>query len=261
MRKLFLVLLLTLSLLLPGCGLVDRIAGEPTQPAVNSNSAVLPKNFIQIGDSFDYYPDLADGHFECTVTDVRVASAQSQCPPKEQFTVPWACGVKDGEEIIFEYEEWFTDGGAFDLGVRLVMVDLTVTNVDAVAWLDNGLLNEDCGYFLDAQAFPTNQIVTLVNLSSVQGTGADRYYFGQGAEHFSRAGEFTEKDIPDTLGTENFAIKIMPGETAAFTVGFIVNGGEDGQPQDPSLWWLGIGNSGGYYVDRGRFIELDLGEE
>lgn len=261
MRKTFLVLLLTLSLLLPGCELVDRTVGKSTSPATNSNTAVLPKNYIQIGDSFDYYPDLADGHFECTVTDVRIISEQSQCPPEKQFTVPWACGVKNGKEITFEYDSWFTEGGAFDLGARLILVDLTVTNVDAVAWLDNGLLNEDCGYFCDAYAFPTNQIVTLVDLSDVQGIDPDRYYFGQGAEYFSLAGEFAEEDIPNTLGTENFAIKIMPGETSSFTIGYIVNGGEDGQPRDPSRWWLGIGNSGGYYVEHGRFIELNLGEK
>lgn len=60
-------------------------------------------------------------------------SEQSQCPPEEKFLDPWALVFQDGKEVSVKYEEWFTDGGAFDLGAQLLLVDLTVTNVDAVA--------------------------------------------------------------------------------------------------------------------------------
>lgn len=260
MIKRFLLLLISLSLLLTGCTLIDQPISDLSQP-VNSSTITLPQNIIQIRDPFDYFPDLANGHFKCTVTDVQVVTEQSQCPQQDYFIVTGVCAYKNGDSISFEYDEWFTEGGAFDLGARLILVDLTVTNVDAVAWLDNGLFNEECGYFNDACAFPTNNIVTLIDLSNVHGSGNDQYFLGHEVVYFSRAGEFAEEDIPNTLGTENFAIKIMPGETASFTIGFFVHGNEDGQPQDLSSWCLGIGNSGGYYVDSGRFIELKFGEE
>lgn len=258
MKKQCITGMLLLSILLSGCGLV---ASDPEVSTQSTAATVLPENAIQVGDTFEYCPKKADGHFTCSVTDVRVVAEEAQCPPKEQFLETHTWGYKNGKEIIFDYDQWFTEGGAFDLGVRLILVDLTVTNVDAIAWLDNGTFYGDCGYFYEPDVFPAHEIVQWINFSNIYGEGKDQYYFGDKVDYFSRTGEFCEEDITDTLGTEPFAIQIKPGETISFTVGYILHGERDGTPQDLSTSYLGIGNTGSYFVDRGSFIKLNLGEE
>ena len=46
-----------------------------------------------------------------------------------------------------------------------MMVDLTVKNIDAVAWLDNGIYYGDWGYFNDEYAFQCSNILYLTDLS------------------------------------------------------------------------------------------------
>lgn len=264
MRKRVFAFLLLLVFALAGCESVGTVLEDPTEPMIENNTKILPKNYIQFGDSFEYYPQSSDGHFECSVTDVQLVTEQSQCPAEDKFLYVRSVGFVDGEPREFEYDEWFTEGGAFDLGTRLVLVDLTVTNVDAVAWLDNGTFNGDCGYFRDEYAFAINDIIQLMDLTRVFGEKADQYYHGLGGfAYFSRAGEFEEEDILDTIGHEKFALKILPGETISFTVGYLVDGSEDGKPRDFSttaLCVVGSGNGIGQ-VYTSTFIDPKLGEE
>lgn len=264
MRKRVFAFLLLCVFGLSGCDAVETVPEEPTEPVIENNTTILPKNYIQFGDSFEFYPKSADGHFVCSVTDVRVVSEQAECPPEEKFILTRLCGTVNGKDVPFEYDEWFIEGGAFDLGCRLVLVDLTVTNVDAVAWLDNGTFNGDCGYFYDEYAFPTNDIVRLVDLSRVFGSGNFHNYHSMGEScYFSRAGEFAEEDIIGTIGDEKFAIKIMPGETTNFTIGIVVEGDREGQPRNLDLTALCVVGSGDgiAQVETSTFIDPKLGEE
>lgn len=269
MNKRLLSLFVIIALLLSGCSVVDMPLTEPTQRVISGNTTILPKNVLQIGDSFEVYPDLADGHFICTVTDVRVVSEQSQCPPVEQFYLPYLGGVVDGKDYFYQYDEWFTEGGPFDQGTRLVLVDLTVTNVDAVAWLDNGMNNSECGYYWHDYAFPSHQFVYLMDLTKVYGYGDDRYYQNEGEFiYYSRRGEYleqvdlTEEEITDSLGNEETAIAVKPGETVSFTIGYGVHGEPDGTPVDLSLRWLCISEMERFNgVNYGVFIDTKLEDE
>lgn len=267
--KRILLMVLIASLLLPGCGVADLPVGPSSPTVILDNTTILPKNVIQIGDSFEVYPDAADGHFVCTVTDVRVVSEQSECPPQDQF---WEgmilCGFEDGEPCYFEYDEWFTEGGAFDHGCRVILVDLTVTNVDAVAWLDNGTFTGDCGYYFDDYVFPAGDFVYLALLSRVVGSPPDQYYGTKGSDSFSLMGEYIEaaeltgSEITDSLGNDYFALMARPGETVSFTVGYGIEGNEDGTPPDLSMMWLCLANRELFnLVNNGIFIDTKLGEE
>ena len=140
-----------------------------------------------------------------------------------------------------------------------MMVDLTLKNIDAVAWLDNGTYYGDCGYYNDEYAFDSTNILHMVDLSVLHGS-IDKYYGGISLDYFSKKGEFGE-NIQGTLGDESSAFKVMPGETTSFTIGFFINGGKDGKPADLSLRWLNIVNVGTHWnwVTEGLFIDTNLG--
>lgn len=269
MNNRLIALLLIAVMFLTGCGVVELPSIELTEPVISGNTTILPKNVLQIGDSFEVYPDVAGGHFICTVTDVRVVSEQSQCPPVTQFHLPYLGGVVDGKDYFFEYDEWFTEGGPFDQGTRIMLVDLTVTNVDAVAWLDNGMNNSECGYYWHDYAFPSSAFVNPIDLTNVYGSGKDQYYHNAGGFiYFSRRGEYleqvdlTEEEITDSLGDEETAIAVKPGETVSFTIGYSIHGEEDGTPADLSLWWLCIPKMERFNsVNYGVFIDTKLGDE
>lgn len=243
---------LIFALFLSGCDIGStRSEYVPTDQTQQKGTLVLPENVIQIGDSFEFYPGKADGHFICTVTDVRVVTEQSECPVIDSSL--W--GYVDGEEVLYQYEEWFVTGGAFDRGARIILADITVTNVDAVAWLDNGTFNEDCGWFNDPYAFYAFDFIEIADLTSFDGAG----YSGPCSVYFSREGEYREENDPSTIGVETSAIQILPGQTVSYTLGFPVHGEKGGVSADLSAQWLCVGVDKN--VNTGIFIDTALGDE
>lgn len=226
---------------------------------ITDNTEIMPENVIQLGESFDYYPGKATGHFECTVTGVRVVEEASQCPPYETVYSDYLCDYVDGKEVTYRYADWFTEEGAFVHGCRIVLVDLTVTNVDAKALTAQSGDYSDRGFFLDPYAFYAAQVVELVDLTNLQKVEDHYSYRGFSDLHFSRLGEFSEKDIPETLGTDQHAIKILPGETVAYTIGFGLNTNGDGSPVDLSM--LMLCRDANTDPETGLFIEIGLGED
>ena len=270
MKKSIFAFVLIFPLLLSGCGEGELLA-EPTVPVITENTVILPENVIQIGESFglDASQQMpADGHFTCTVTNVWVVTEESQCPSKEAMDEhAYVEAYVDGEPKTFEYEEWFTEGGAWDYGARIVMVDLTVTNVDAVAWLDDGTFSSSCGFYFHDYAFASNYFVNVVDLSELHGMKGDEYCYAERQVYFSRKGEYieatglTEEEVIDSLNDDNYAIMVKPGETVSFTLGFAVDGEEDGKPADLSMRWLVVSTEHGKILKKGTFIDTKLENE
>ena len=251
MVALFCLVLVMLS----GCHLKETVteSGNISQ----KNDGVMPEQVLQIGDSFDYTPFKATGHLSCKVTNVRVVTEAAECPPKEFFSEDMIWAMVDGESIEYEYEEWFTEGGAFDHGGRLLLADLTVTNVDAHMRLDNGTFYET-GDFLDPYLFYGYYVVTLADLTRIEasGDGSHQNYTNHSTDYYSYMGQFFTEDNPDSIGYEPYAIRIAPGETVKYTVGFLLDTDEEGNPKDLSKQWLCVGA----YADvkEGIFIDTAL---
>ncbi len=270
MKKSIFAFVLIFPLLLSGCG-KGELSPEPTEPVITENTAILPENVIPIGESFDIDANQlmpADGHFTCTATNVWVVTEESQCPPKEAMDEhAYVEAYVDGEPKTFEYEEWFTEGGAWDHGARMVMVDLTVTNVDAVAWLDDGTFTGSCGDYFHDYAFACNRFVNLVDLSELHGMKGDEYCYAERMVYFSRKGEYieatglTEEEVIDSLNDDNYAIMAKPGETVSFTLGFMISGEKDGKPADLSMRWLCVMQEGFYTIKDGLYIDTKLENE
>lgn len=258
-----LVVLLSVLLLLSACS----NPGEP-QPGAEggwqhreNDGQIVPKNVISMGEAFEVYPMKADGHLLCTVTGVRLVTEETECPPREHFPEPpLLSATVDGDSVNYEYEEWFTEGGAFDQGCRIMLVDVTVTNVDAVAWLDNGTSNSDRGLFLDPYAFYAYHITNMVNLEQVISQSGDVCFALAHAFCFSEAGKYSE-DIRETMGYEPGAIQILPGQTVTYTLGYPVHTNTDGSTPDPSNLWLCVHGGETSRVETGIFIDTKLGDD
>lgn len=250
------------AILLGGCGTVnDAPDTEPTERRVEGNTEIMPQNVIQIGESFSFYPQKADGELRCTVTKVWVVEEQSQCPPEESFALTGLWAYPEGDSVgrIYRYNEWFAEGGAFDLGARFLMVELSVTNVDAVAWLDDGTTTGSSGWFTNPYLFYAYAPIFAADLSVVQGEEGREYFSGGGElYYFSEMGKYSEDDL-ETVGIETYGIEILPGETVTYTLGYGVSGNPGGQTMDLSKLWLAV--SGTMDVDEGIFIDTKLGDD
>ncbi len=254
-RKLCVLLILCfcISLVLSACHSASSDDMEETR--IRDNTEVMPKNIIQIGDSFEYTPIGAMGHFLCKVTDARIITKQEDCPPKELLESSNLYASVDGERIRFPYEEWFTEGGAFDHGCRFLMAELTVTNVDAVSPTDTNL--EEIVYN-NPYRFAPHNFVRLTNLCDLSTTEEEQSYYKIAVTYCS-PWQDAPADDPATSGQEQFSFLVQPGETVTFTVGFLLSTNRDGTPLDPSMLMLCRSSESG--VETGLFVDLKLGDD
>ena len=247
-----------LTILLAGCDAVQVPQGEVEEEFVRDNTEVMPEHVIQIGDEFEYTPEVyVEGHFLCTVTDVRIVQDEAECPPADLWGSDSLGAIVDGEEVIFEYEEWFTEGGAYDHGCRIILADVTMTNVDAESELDDG--TNSGGPFKDPYLFTAYGVVNLVDLSYVQSLGGAHHSFhSYTLGYYSFIRPISEEDW-ETLGYEHKAIRIAPGETVSFTVGFLLHADDEGGTRDLSRLMLSVGANTS--AKEGVFIDPKLGDD
>ena len=247
-----------LTILLAGCDAVHVPQGEVEEEFVRDNTEVMPEHVIQIGDEFEYTPAAnVEGHFLCRVTDVRVVQDEAECPPPELWLDTWLVALVDGEEVRYEYEEWFTEGGAYDHGCRVILVEVSMTNVDAESRLHDGTYLG--GPFKDPYLFTAYNVVKLVDLSSVQSLGGEHHsYLDYRQGHFSFLRPDSEDDL-ETNGNEQHAIRIAPGETVSFTLGFSLDAEQEGEARDLSQLMLSVGANTS--AKEGVFIDPKLGDD
>ena len=233
---------------------------------------IEPKNVIQIGDTFKCYPDLADGYLLCTVTDVRSVTNESQCPPKDAFgadDVSFSVLGTDGVHCSYPYEEWFTEGGAYDHGLRIVLVDLEVTNINAVAQVSDGTKFNNIGFYLDNDAFPANLFVDTAYMAKAYETLDGRQVVSYGSQlvYYSHAGSYVPSKEGWMCGQKRDAVQIPIGQTVRFTLGYSIYQDSSGTPADLSKLWLSvmpgrnIMNEGLLDLETSVFIDTKLGSD
>ena len=241
--------------------LSDVIPTVPTQvPTQPEDPASLLKNVVSVGGYFDIYPRYGDGHFRCRIINATVVQDASVCPPKELFYdgTRFVRMIEDGGGYASgEYEEWFVEGGAYDHGDRVILIELEMTNVDFVGRIYDGSFTSEDGYFKDPYAIQPYMPIQLADLARsyvVQGYRELKEY---DCKYFSELGKYGEDD-PETIGSEQLAIQILPGETKTCTLGFLVEN-KDGKPVDMSM--LRVILNADSYTETGIFIELGLENE
>lgn len=227
---------------------------EERQGRDQHNTEIMPETVLQLGESYDYFPLGATGHLRCTVTAARAITSSDDCPPCDMFSFDLLCATENGKTLNFRYPEWFTEGGAIDHGCHIIMVDVTVTNVDAVGTVYDG--TDACeGEFSDPTAFTSYFVANLVDLSDVYSDPQGYSFTPCSFAYFSLLGQYSE-DIADTPGDEAKAIQIAPGETVSYTLGYLVHANRDETPKDLSMLMLCGGNDA--YAETGTFIDLCL---
>ena len=217
----------------------------------DGNNTVKPANYISIGDEYDFYPSMAEGHFQCRVTDVRLMT-EEECPPKEML----ASDALIGKDKVYRYEEWFTEDGAYDNGCRIILVDVTVKNEDATAWLASG---ENQGLFEDPYAFYVYSTVGIADTSQLyenKETGTRSFAFTSNFLYFSLVGQYDGEDGSHIPGIVAYATQLRPGESISFTIGYPVHANSDGSPKDLSQLVLCV--NGNADVETGLFIDMGL---
>ena len=233
---------------------------EPTEESlIQQEIKVMPNNVLQFGEIFTYYPDQADGHFLITVDDVQVIQDASECPPAEEFYSDMLTAYPGGVQTNYFYDDWFTEGGAYDQGARLLKVEVSVTNVDAVGWPNNGLLDSTTGLFNAPDIFVVSNIISLVDMSVVRGPLQDQYYEGPSCIYSSTYKQYFQEEDHSTPGPDQHAVQLPPGETITFTQIFPIHGDKNREAKDLSMQWLSV--NGQSYVKTGIFIDPRLGED
>lgn len=252
MRRLFALLTAIFMVLgITACGEDDKPSGGSDTLLPVYNDTVKPKNYIALGEEYEFYPSMADGHFRCSVTNARIMTKE-ECPPKEML-VSDSLMAKDRA---YPYEEWFTEDGAYAQGCRVILVDVTVRNVDAVAWLASG---ENPGLFEDPYAFYLYSVVGIADTSQLyedEETGNRTYAFTGDFSYFSLLGQYDGEDGSHIPGIVAYGTRLLPGESISFTLGYSVHTNPDGSPRDMSQ--LVLCTSKDADVETGVFIDMGL---
>lgn len=218
-----------------------------TQP----NAQLLPENVIGMGELFEYTPPGAEGTMRCRITDARVVHSAAECPPEALIQEGWFWD----ETGRIPYENWFTEGGAYDQGCRIVLIELELTNVDAKASVSDGSLGSTDGFFRDPYAFLAYDVIQLADLSKPYEMPDNVDYREYWFSYYSGYGQYAPEDDPDTIGVEPFVVKVEAGQTVCYTLGFLLQG-EDGKTVD--LPMLRATRGADSDTKTGLFIELEL---
>lgn len=218
----------------------------PTKPQ-KLNTEIMPKNVISMGDTFEYWPSRATGHFQCRITGVSVVKDPSECPPVEMFM-----------EKSFFFHEGYENAEHYAQGARIVLVELELTNIDAEGYAYDGTISMSCGWFKDPYVFYPDSAINLADLAVTHGEDENLDYDEYISLYFSERYAYMPEDDPDTMGVEPSAIRIAPGETKTYTLGFPI-GGRDGKPIDMTMLRAVVAADSNHLT--GLFIDLELEDE
>ena len=133
-------------------------------------------------------------------------------------------------ELVYR-EDWFTEGGAFDQGCRILVVDVTLKNIDA-----EGLPLEQGGYHKDPTVFDMAAIMNLVDTSIVYNDDGDYPTYQRSIEMgFSLLNQFIpEEDIVSEdpfIHNDSNKVQLPKGETVSFSLCYPVTQYDDGSPR------------------------------
>lgn len=176
----------------------------------------LVDNILSIGDTFSIYPGRATGHLDCKVTSAYFVTDEADCP-REWLVEESYLEIHDEEHGPYEYDEWFLPGGPLEQGARLVRIELEVTNVDAVANVQEGDFDPaGCNAdYREPDLFDGYNLLVIADLGTMDDLGNSFWYR---TALFSETGKYAPEDDLQTIGNERYALKLAPGETKQITL-------------------------------------------
>ena len=188
--------------------------------------------------SSDTHYEFLSGKMELTISNPRTVTHKDDMPGGE-FEWAYAGIWNDGELTEYVcYSERFPsfvcDDGSFVEGAELILLDVTVTNIDAKmrTQKDADAEGKGGGEYTDPYIFRVGSLLSFTDtakttdtMSVFGGVSSDGNYPQLNATYFSLLNNCEEHP---------FAFRIAPGETITFSIGIVVGNNEDGSARDLS---------------------------
>lgn len=186
---------------------------------------------------------LKSGSLAFTISDARlIGNVAELSNPDGILSNSWAVFPNDAyeNEMVLNYPDFIQEDGSFYKGVYLIVIDLSVTSNDAVAYTRRDLnkFGDPMGKFDDPHLFLAAGYLFLqdthigengiVTYTDADGTAYERVA-GWGIDYFSLLGSRKEDEM---------AFRLMPGESISFQVGFVVVDRNDGGEMDLNTLYL-----------------------
>lgn len=208
----------------------------PTEPPPNHHGTPpeeLVDNIIHIGDTFPVYDHTYTGHLDCKITAAQLVTKPEDCPT-EWLSEDVLRYYDEQNDQISSYDHWFVPGGPADKGELLVRLEVEITNVDAVAFVQVGdaadPVNNDA-FFFEADLFQSNFIFHLTDLNELDQHGNSPWFHIEGHSYYR---QFVPEDDPETKGSEDIALKIPVGQTIQVSMIFPISTRQGGTARDPA---------------------------
>lgn len=215
---------------LPG-QLEDVLPTEPPPAEQGTPPEELVDVIVGMGEPVDIYDNTFSGHLELTVNSAKLITKQEECPKEWMIEHTALYAYTEGEDDS-GYDHWFLPGGPLERGGKLVQVDATITNVDAVAYVQLGETVDSYGgsrFFYEDDFFVHNFLLHLRDLGEMDSFGNATLFHVEGHNLARKA---AQEDDLRTMGTEHMALKIPLGQTVQVSFIFPVSTKPNGKVRD-----------------------------
>lgn len=199
---------------------VEMDSGSETVPQEDKPSADStddkPIDKIQFAESSET-GHLKMGRLIHTIHGLRIVNDAEYIPPEGGFAAYCSACTYDsqGNETVWHYPDFIKEDGAFEEHVRLVLLDVEITSENAYSWIVTDL--DENG---NPKGHYENPFIFRIDGDFWLSKALDEeLYMCWTPDFFSKMNAEEE---------DQFAYRLTPGESARFTVGFLVGSNYDG---------------------------------
>lgn len=278
-RIISIVLIFSMLLAFAGCTMEEDLqeqslaisptpSGSGSDISSNEDSTQATQTQQSTSLKFEYSVETApdkilSGKMQFTISNPRVANHKNDIPGGD-FSGAVADIWKNGEVKEYvcysqRFPSFILDDGSFVEGVKLIMVDVTVTNIDAKmrTQKDADAEGKGGGLYTDPYIFRVDSLLCFTDTE--KSSGAESTFGGVSSEGNYPLLNASYFSLLDQCEEHSFAFDLEPGETKTFTVGIVVGNNENGSDRDISTMAVRIASAkhiGGtesdiYYVSLG----------
>ena len=182
--------------------------------------------------------EFLSGKLELSISNPRVVTHRDDMPGGD-FDSAYAGIWNDGEVTEYvcyspRFPSFVLEDGSFVEGAQLIVMDVTVTNIDAKmrTQKDADAEGKGGGEYTDPYVFRIGSLLSFTDtakatdmISVFGGVSSDGNYPQLNATYFSLLNNCEEHP---------FAFRVEPGETITFSIGIVVGNNQDGSERDLS---------------------------
>ena len=227
----------------------DQFLAIQTTPSVTDGNASMNEDSSQTTQShqptelrFQYssvtHYEILSGKLELSISNPRTITHRNDMPGGD-FDSAYAGIWNDGEVTEYvcyspRFPSFVLEDGSFVEGAQLIVMDVTVTNIDAKmrTQKDADAEGKGGGLYTDPYIFRVGSLLSFTDTAKATdmiyvfgGVSSDGNYPQLNATYFSLLNNCEEHP---------FAFRVAPGESISFSVGIVMGNNEDGSARDLS---------------------------